>query len=516
MNTEELQKLIDAAEPEDRLSIVQSYMLENKLVFKMRQVGTGEVLPRHIVGLGTSTVTIQSSADRVQRDQKIRLAYSPLPGGPYSLSGYEVKGNSSLAQPVVAQISGLAPDTTYYFVVQVVGKNGAIVNQSEEATFTTLSHKPFVNPAEDIRMTTAEISGSAQHLGALETIQLWYAEGDGDFKAIRSDRTKLTGLIPNTSYSYFVQIVDQSGIVLDESSVRSFKTLDYVAKCAVGEIFVTSAELKAMADFVPSSQQISISYKKTAKGSEWQRSTFVAGNNTRNQEVVVRAKELEHSTSYVAKAQVVQGGKVLYESSDVRFKTGDFILSIVPENVLAATADITGTAKFVEPGYSLKLSVANYVSSDDGRSLERQSVIIEAENLFPDFEHTAKLEVLKGEDVIEFFELPFKTEPHSPEVTEAVNIKDRTATLVGSADFVQRNGHARFAWAKENGHYGSFSPLMFGDTSKGQRFAYMAFGLQPDTEYRFILQLIGTDGVTITDQSEELFFKTAQVKRRKA
>lgn len=520
MNTEELQKLIDAAEPEDRLSIVQSYMLENKLVFKQRIVGNqgNEPTPRHIVGLGTSSATIQSSADRVQRDQKIRLAYSPLPGGPYSLSGYEVRGNGSLAQPIVAQISGLAPDNTYYFVIQVVNKDGSIDHQSDESTFTTLSHSPFTNPASDIRMTTAVISGGTKHIGQLERVQLWYALGEEEFKPLLNNPHTLTGLQPNTSYGFFLQITDENRNVLDESPVRTFKTLDYVAEIKTEEVRASSAVLVAKADFVPSNQSIKTVYRKSGD-KDWIPASVTVGDNSRGQESSFRVFGLEHSSKYEAKSQVIVGDKVAYESKVSKFTTDNYSLDILVENLLAATVDINGVHTWVETSESVVLYLDGIkLVAAVGKGLEYQLLSASPEDISPSTDHEARIDVLNRDGVVvDSFTKPFTTKAHNPDAIDVVNIRDRSAALVGSADHVQRNGFTRFAWKKSaDRNYLTYSPLMFGDISESQRFVYLAFGLEPDTDYEFVLQMIATDGATVTDQSPALAFKTPPVKRRKA
>ena len=156
---------------------------------------------------------------------------------------------------ISASLSGLSPNTTYYYKV------GAFVNKEyyygEDKSFTTKSEKGylFTGAATNVTLTSADIAGTSalSELYPNKTIQynVKYGTSSSNLtgsKAMSSNSGKLSaslsGLSMGTTYYYCVTAkVDE---IIVKGEIKSFKTklvLDYFSTGAATNVTMTSAEI---------------------------------------------------------------------------------------------------------------------------------------------------------------------------------------------------------------------------------------------------------------------------------
>jgi Concanavalin A-like lectin/glucanases superfamily/Secretion system C-terminal sorting domain len=135
------------------------------------------------------------------------------------------------------QLSGLMPNTTYYYVVSGVNNYGS--SQSLEASFTTKAGitAPSVTtqPNSNITTTSATINYSVNANGANTTTLLGYRPGNtGNYIIINGPSVSgdtftpialdLTGLLSGTTYEAYIQAINSAGTTTIGSGI-TFTTL---------------------------------------------------------------------------------------------------------------------------------------------------------------------------------------------------------------------------------------------------------------------------------------------------
>jgi phosphodiesterase/alkaline phosphatase D-like protein len=159
-----------------------------------------------------------------------------------STTGSQNVGSGDNPQNASAGLSGLAPNTTYYY--RVVGTNSKGTAYGDIKSFTTPADKPdAVTGGNTPAPTSATIKGTADPNGAATTAYFQWGKtsslgtntgsqsvGSGNDPANVS--AGLSGLTPGTTYYYRVVATNAKGT--DYGDVLSFKTPADKPKCSTG------------------------------------------------------------------------------------------------------------------------------------------------------------------------------------------------------------------------------------------------------------------------------------------
>lgn len=472
------------------------------------------------------SATLIGSADRINHNQMVRLIAGPMPGGPYSILVTETPGSYSLGQPIRGEATDLAPNSEYFYVVQIV-EDGQVLIQSKEKSFRTKSFnpRPVINKVVKHSSATVECEAFLVPNDKLLQIVYWEEGKEDQFKILnrvsgqgnhgQKVEGTMTGLKPKTAYFYVLQIVDPvNNHVIEESEDWWFETSDYIATVyPVENILASSATIRGSADWLPKEQSLRLIY---GTGDEAFETDPWTGLDTKSQMGVTRINNLKEDTDYWVISQVVDSAsnKVLYESKAQKFKTLPYNLVVSNAEVKAGTARITGSGGNLSENEELQIVVnGTIVEKTKGRGLPVQHLLADLKDLVSYTDYECKIIVSRDGEGISSISTIFTTQGYSPYTIGTTNIKDRTATLMGAADFIPPNYYSRFRWGTSKDNLTDASQLMFGTNQETQTFAFMAYGLIPSTKYYYVLEVLGSDSRTVLDCSDPDTFTTAPQRR---
>jgi phosphodiesterase/alkaline phosphatase D-like protein len=143
-----------------------------------------------------------------------------------------VSGSSDTA--VSADITGLAPNTTYHY--RVKGQNSSGTSDGADMTFTTNASPPTVttNAATAVTATSATLNGTVNANNASTTVTFQYGTTTSYGTTVTADQSPvsgtsdtavsvdITGLIPNTTYHY--RVVGQNSGGATDGADMTFTT----------------------------------------------------------------------------------------------------------------------------------------------------------------------------------------------------------------------------------------------------------------------------------------------------
>lgn len=188
---------------------------------------------------GSVTVNLPSTKPAAGDATRITINASPTynsvtlsfsggtPGSGASISYYRVKGlgysnYTKVSNPVT--ITGLTPNTSYTFTVDFVDNYGTEASKSTSKTFTTL--KPAAPTkgsvsASNITYNGAKLSWSGFSFGDGATWGKYQYSWDNSEWIDCGTNTSLTitNRSPNTSYTFYVRLVDNYGTASNAASV---------------------------------------------------------------------------------------------------------------------------------------------------------------------------------------------------------------------------------------------------------------------------------------------------------
>lgn len=194
------------------------------------------------------TVTIQAGGDTQAPTAPSNLTASNVQQTTLTLSWnassdnvgvteYEVfQGGSSLGTVTgtSANITGLTENTSYSFYVKAKDAAGNVSSASNTVNVTTLS-------ADDTQAPTAPSSLAASNVGQTSLTLSWNASSDNVgvtgydvyrngslYASVTGTSANVTGLIKNTTYSFYVKAKDAAGNVSSSSNTINVTTLDDV------------------------------------------------------------------------------------------------------------------------------------------------------------------------------------------------------------------------------------------------------------------------------------------------
>lgn len=151
------------------------------------------------------------------------------------VAGYDIYNGSSFVARTAATtytVTGLPPSTTYSFTIKAADAAGNMSNASAPCSVTTLQPvadtepptvpKNLTSSAKTDTTVSLTWSPSTDNV-AVAGYQVY--QGNAQIASVTSTTYTVTGLVPNTSYSFQVKAYDAAGNISNFSSVLTVKTL---------------------------------------------------------------------------------------------------------------------------------------------------------------------------------------------------------------------------------------------------------------------------------------------------
>ena len=227
-------------------------MTQDLYTFRTEQAPVPDEEPPEITNVGSSSITTTTATITWDTDEvsDSLVKYGTTSGGPYTEQEY----NAADVMSHNIGLTGLAPNTPYYYVVNSTDPSGNSA-ESGENDFTTLAApdeeppeisniaSPFVNTnSATITWDTDEVSDSLVKYGTTQGGP--YTDQEYNAADVTSHSIGLTGLAPNTTYYYVVNSTDPSDNSA-ESGENDFTTLTEAAYCFTID-FVTGYNMITM------------------------------------------------------------------------------------------------------------------------------------------------------------------------------------------------------------------------------------------------------------------------------
>lgn len=89
-----------------------------------------------------SQADVSGTGDNIPVNNFLRIAYGVTSGGPYPFFSTSDPGTNSVGQAINKTITGLAPNTQYFYVVQETDGTNVVDEEATECSFTTGSYDP--------------------------------------------------------------------------------------------------------------------------------------------------------------------------------------------------------------------------------------------------------------------------------------------------------------------------------------------------------------------------------------
>jgi phosphodiesterase/alkaline phosphatase D-like protein len=177
------------------------------------------------------TINPNGLSTTVQFDYGTTTSY----GNSVTASQSPVTGSSNVS--VTANLSGLTSNTLYHYRVEATNTTGT--TYGPDSTFTTLPNSIVLTTlsASSITQTTATLNGTVNPNGTSTSVDFQYSSnsGDGDWgyshnpvmgTATVQVSQVITGLTPNTLYSFFIEASNNNGKNFSHGTESTFTTLN--------------------------------------------------------------------------------------------------------------------------------------------------------------------------------------------------------------------------------------------------------------------------------------------------
>jgi phosphodiesterase/alkaline phosphatase D-like protein len=184
------------------------------------------------------------------------------------------------AGSVQADLSGLAPNTTYHFRIKAAGRDGAVYGPDMQFTTGTAPPVTTTSDAAKISTNSARLNGELSSLGTASSINVSFEWGTatGSYTHTTADQAKtstgafsadLTGLTPGTTYYYRAKADgDGDAVYGEEKPFTTPTTAPSVTTNDATNFATTSATLKGELTSLGTASSVNVSFEwGTATGS---------------------------------------------------------------------------------------------------------------------------------------------------------------------------------------------------------------------------------------------------------
>ena len=280
-------------------------------------------------GIRTTTATLSGNLDSLGAADSVDVSFE---WGVSTDYGNETTPElRTAAGSVQADLSGLAPNTTYHFRIKAAGRDGTVYGPDMQ--FTTGPAPPVATTSDvaKIKTTSATLRGSLDSLGTATTVTVSFEWGTatGSYTHTTADQARtstgafsadLTGLTPGTTYYYRAKADgDGDPVYGEEKPFTTPTTAPSVTTNDATEVHSTSATLNGIIDSLGTAGSVEVSFEwglTTAYGSE-----TTPGSKTTTGDFNATLTNLSSNITYHFRAKATGHG-IAY-GADMMFTTGN-------------------------------------------------------------------------------------------------------------------------------------------------------------------------------------------------
>ncbi len=173
--------------------------------------------------LSSTSATLNGSVNPNSLSTTVKFEYGTTQSYGNEITAIQSPVSGSSAVSVSAELTGLAPNTTYHF--RVVATNSAGTTNGSDQTFTTSANAPAVttDAASNVSTTSATLNGTINPNGLSTTVKFEYGKSQSYGNEITASQSPVNGssavavtaelasLAPNTIYHYRIVATNSAG-----------------------------------------------------------------------------------------------------------------------------------------------------------------------------------------------------------------------------------------------------------------------------------------------------------------
>ena len=171
---------------------------------------------------------------------------------------------------ITADLSGLAPNTTYHFRVKAVGHDGTVYGPDQQFTTGPAPPVATTSDAAKIKTTSATLRGSLDSLGTAPTVSVSFEWGPTiSYGSETTPESKtasgkysadLDGLIPNTTYHFRAKAVGDDTAYGADAQFTTGTTAPSVATNDATNVSTNSARLNGELSSLGTASSVTVSF----------------------------------------------------------------------------------------------------------------------------------------------------------------------------------------------------------------------------------------------------------------
>ncbi|MCK4402580.1 MAG: hypothetical protein KAV98_02270 [Dehalococcoidia bacterium] len=424
-------------------------------------------------------------------------------------------------------LSGLDPNTSYYFRVKAVG-DGTSYGAEEDFTTGTTPPSATTNDASDITTTGVTLNGKLDFLGAATSVDVTFEWGTspGSYSDETTAETMstteafsfdLSGLNPSTSYYFRVKAVgDGTSYGAEEDFTTDLPQPSVSTNDATG-VGTTSATLNMSYDFKDyGSGSVNFAYKPD--GGSWAYTGVVAKSGSGS--YLEAISDLSSGTTYYFKAQITYDSTTI-DGAEKQFTTSKVTPTVTTNDASDITTtgatlngklDFLGTASSVDVSFEWGTTSGSYPNETTAEAMSATGAFsFDLSGLDPNTTYYFRVKAV-GDAISYGGEKSFTTGTTPPSATtnDASDITTTGVTLNGSLTSLgtATSVDVTFEWGTTSGALGDETTAEA--MSATGAFSFDLSGLNPDTSYYFRAKAVG-DG---TSHGGERGFTTTEDEER--
>jgi phosphodiesterase/alkaline phosphatase D-like protein len=416
------------------------------------------------------------------------------------------------AGSVQADLSGLAPNTTYHFRIKAVGRDGTVYGPDQQFITGPAPPVATTSDAAKIKTTSATLRGSLDSLGTAPTVRVSFEYGTatGSYAHTTADQARigtgafsadLTGLTPGTTYYYRVKADgDGDPVYGEEKPFTTPTTAPLVTTNDVTNVATTSATINGELSSLGTATTVTASFEYgTATGSY----THTTADQARPSTGAFSADltGLTPGTTYYYRVKADGDGDAVYgvERSFTTSTTPPSVTTNDATGVDTASATLNGnltalgTASSVKVSFEYGTATGSYAhtTADQARP-STGAFSADLTGLTPGTTYYYRVKADGDGDAVYGVERSFTTSTTPPSVTtgSATEAHSTSATLNGIIDSLGTAGSVEvsFEWGLTTAYGSETTP---GSKTTTGDFNATLTNLSPNITYHFRAKATG-------------------------